>query len=237
MLSRFQARWPDKVELLRPVEYFCDDECPVVKDGIWLYFNYSHFTVAGSNISSRAPHRSSANFSRQTRRSDPREALFGNVQRRLRRRHPRPQQNLANESLRRRLEIAIGEIRRQQRRCEIDPEKRDVVERDRRSGERKTKDDQKLDRKMQEIAGIGHVAGRLDRLLNGGRHGDVAREAEQQDRRIGQEQRKIELVRPVARERQDEQRNHHGKPGSGVDRRPNLHDATARRAIAASPPI
>ncbi len=48
MLARIQAKWPDKVELLRPVDYFCEKECPVVKDGIWLYFNYSHFTVAGS---------------------------------------------------------------------------------------------------------------------------------------------------------------------------------------------
>jgi hypothetical protein len=48
MLSRIQARWPDKVELLRPVDFFCEKECPVVKDGIWLYFDYSHFTVAGS---------------------------------------------------------------------------------------------------------------------------------------------------------------------------------------------
>jgi peptidoglycan/LPS O-acetylase OafA/YrhL len=55
MLSRIQSRWPDKVELLRPEEYFCDKECPVVKDGIWLYFDYTHFTVAGSNhIVSRA---------------------------------------------------------------------------------------------------------------------------------------------------------------------------------------
>jgi SGNH domain (fused to AT3 domains) len=40
---------------LRPEDYFCDKECPVVEDGIWLYFDYSHYTVAGSNhIVSRA---------------------------------------------------------------------------------------------------------------------------------------------------------------------------------------
>jgi len=49
MLSRIQARWPDKVELLRPVDYFCDQNCPVVKDGVWFYFDNVHFTVAGSN--------------------------------------------------------------------------------------------------------------------------------------------------------------------------------------------
>ena len=55
MLSRIQARWPDKIELLRPEEYFCEKECPSVKDGIWLYFDYTHFSVAGSNhIGSRA---------------------------------------------------------------------------------------------------------------------------------------------------------------------------------------
>jgi peptidoglycan/LPS O-acetylase OafA/YrhL len=48
MLSRIQAKWPDKVELLRPADYFCDKECPVVKDGVWLYFDYAHFSVAGS---------------------------------------------------------------------------------------------------------------------------------------------------------------------------------------------
>ena len=48
MLARIQAKWPDRVELLRPVEYFCDKECPVVDNGIWLYFDRAHFSVAGS---------------------------------------------------------------------------------------------------------------------------------------------------------------------------------------------
>ncbi len=48
VLSSVQARWPDKVELLRPIDYFCDTECPVVKDGIWLYSNRIHLTLAGS---------------------------------------------------------------------------------------------------------------------------------------------------------------------------------------------
>jgi peptidoglycan/LPS O-acetylase OafA/YrhL len=46
--SRIQTKWPDRIDLLRPVEYFCDSECPVVKDGIWLYFEQTHFSVAGS---------------------------------------------------------------------------------------------------------------------------------------------------------------------------------------------
>jgi peptidoglycan/LPS O-acetylase OafA/YrhL len=48
MLARIQAKWPNKVELLRPVDYFCDAECPVVREGIWLYFDPTHFSVAGS---------------------------------------------------------------------------------------------------------------------------------------------------------------------------------------------
>jgi peptidoglycan/LPS O-acetylase OafA/YrhL len=48
VLSSIQAKWPDKVELLRPIDYFCDAECPVVKDGIWLYSNRIHLTLAGS---------------------------------------------------------------------------------------------------------------------------------------------------------------------------------------------
>jgi peptidoglycan/LPS O-acetylase OafA/YrhL len=48
MLSRIASRWPGNVELLKPVEYFCDKECPVIKDGVWLYFDYVHFSVAGS---------------------------------------------------------------------------------------------------------------------------------------------------------------------------------------------
>jgi len=57
MLLRILARWPGKVELLRPEEYFCDQDCPVVRNGVWLYFDYSHFSVAGSKyiISRAAP--------------------------------------------------------------------------------------------------------------------------------------------------------------------------------------
>jgi SGNH domain (fused to AT3 domains) len=49
MLARVQAKWPDSVELLRPVDYWCDTECPVVRDdSVWLYFDQTHFSVAGS---------------------------------------------------------------------------------------------------------------------------------------------------------------------------------------------
>jgi peptidoglycan/LPS O-acetylase OafA/YrhL len=48
MLLRIQSQWPDRVELFRPVDYFCDDECPTVQDGISLYYESKHFSVAGS---------------------------------------------------------------------------------------------------------------------------------------------------------------------------------------------
>ena len=48
MLAEIQAEWPDKVILMRPVDYFCDVLCPSVQDGIWLYFDRTHFSVAGS---------------------------------------------------------------------------------------------------------------------------------------------------------------------------------------------
>ena len=50
VLARVQARWSDKIELLRPIDYFCDTECPVIKDGLWLYSNRIHLTLAGSNL-------------------------------------------------------------------------------------------------------------------------------------------------------------------------------------------
>jgi SGNH domain (fused to AT3 domains) len=49
MLAAIQAKWPDRIELLRPVDYLCGEECPTVKEGLWLYRDGSHFTVAGSN--------------------------------------------------------------------------------------------------------------------------------------------------------------------------------------------
>jgi peptidoglycan/LPS O-acetylase OafA/YrhL len=48
MLSSIQAKWPENVAFLRPVDYFCDKNCPVVKDGIWFYSNRIHLTLAGS---------------------------------------------------------------------------------------------------------------------------------------------------------------------------------------------
>jgi peptidoglycan/LPS O-acetylase OafA/YrhL len=48
MLEKVREKWPRQVELLRPVDYFCDVDCPVVKDGISLYFDDCHFSLAGA---------------------------------------------------------------------------------------------------------------------------------------------------------------------------------------------
>jgi peptidoglycan/LPS O-acetylase OafA/YrhL len=49
ILDRLSARWPDRVTVLRPVDYFCDDECPVVMNGLWLYNNRTHLSLAGAD--------------------------------------------------------------------------------------------------------------------------------------------------------------------------------------------
>jgi peptidoglycan/LPS O-acetylase OafA/YrhL len=36
------------VALLRPSEVYCDSDCPVVSDGLWLFQDAGHFTVAGA---------------------------------------------------------------------------------------------------------------------------------------------------------------------------------------------
>jgi SGNH domain (fused to AT3 domains) len=35
--------------LIRPIDYFCDADCPVVKDGLWLYSNSIHLSLAGAD--------------------------------------------------------------------------------------------------------------------------------------------------------------------------------------------
>jgi len=48
VLERVAARWARRVTLIKPVDYFCDEECPVVRNGLWLYLDEGHFTRAGS---------------------------------------------------------------------------------------------------------------------------------------------------------------------------------------------
>jgi hypothetical protein len=49
ILSEIQARWPAAVALIRPIDYFCDTDCPVVKDGLWLYSHPIHLSIAGAD--------------------------------------------------------------------------------------------------------------------------------------------------------------------------------------------
>lgn len=48
MLSAVQQKWPAQVSLLLPTDVFCDEQCPTVKDGAWLYVNANHFNVSGA---------------------------------------------------------------------------------------------------------------------------------------------------------------------------------------------
>ncbi|WP_461324958.1 SGNH hydrolase domain-containing protein [Bradyrhizobium diazoefficiens] len=48
MLARVQARLADNVELMRPIDYLCDKNCPVFRAGHWLYWDLTHFTLSGS---------------------------------------------------------------------------------------------------------------------------------------------------------------------------------------------
>lgn len=49
ILAGIRDSWPDRVALLRPVDYFCDAECPVTRDGLWLYTSRIHLSLAGSD--------------------------------------------------------------------------------------------------------------------------------------------------------------------------------------------
>jgi len=49
MLRNVQRKWPDRVRLLFPTDVYCEnDQCPAVRDGVWLYRDSAHYTVAGS---------------------------------------------------------------------------------------------------------------------------------------------------------------------------------------------
>ena len=48
MLALVQAKFPGTVALIRPADHMCDTVCPLVRDGVWLYEDAGHLTVAGS---------------------------------------------------------------------------------------------------------------------------------------------------------------------------------------------
>ncbi|MCP4619627.1 MAG: acyltransferase [Bradyrhizobium sp.] len=47
VLASVAAKWPDRVSVLRPMDYFCDSDCPVVANGIWLFNQPIHLSIAG----------------------------------------------------------------------------------------------------------------------------------------------------------------------------------------------
>ncbi|MGY4334553.1 peptidoglycan/LPS O-acetylase OafA/YrhL [Bradyrhizobium sp. LB7.2] len=48
MLAGLQAKYPGVVSILFPEDYMCGPSCSVVRDGIWLYQDPGHLTVAGA---------------------------------------------------------------------------------------------------------------------------------------------------------------------------------------------
>ena len=48
MLLTVQQKWPSQVSLLLPTDVLCDEQCPTVKNGAWLYINANHFNVSGA---------------------------------------------------------------------------------------------------------------------------------------------------------------------------------------------
>ncbi|MGI8525521.1 MAG: acyltransferase family protein [Pseudolabrys sp.] len=48
MLKEFQNSHADKVSLLLPSDYLCDTACPLIRNGIWYYRDFTHLTVAGA---------------------------------------------------------------------------------------------------------------------------------------------------------------------------------------------
>ena len=48
MLLEVQQRHRDQVRILFPDKYLCDADCPTEADGLWLYWDVNHLTVAGA---------------------------------------------------------------------------------------------------------------------------------------------------------------------------------------------
>lgn len=48
MLGEVQQMHPNAITILKPVDYLCESDCPVVKNGTWLYSDEKHLTIAGA---------------------------------------------------------------------------------------------------------------------------------------------------------------------------------------------
>ena len=50
MLQDVQSKRSNEVRFLKPVDYFCTEQCPVFQNGVWLYIDPAHFSVAGAEL-------------------------------------------------------------------------------------------------------------------------------------------------------------------------------------------
>ncbi len=57
MLQEFQRAHPKTVSLLMPADFLCGSDCPIWKDGLWLYRDDAHLTVAGAEYFGERAHR------------------------------------------------------------------------------------------------------------------------------------------------------------------------------------
>ncbi len=48
MLTDLEQRYPNQVRILFPDRYLCDADCPTTAEGVWLYWDVDHLTVAGA---------------------------------------------------------------------------------------------------------------------------------------------------------------------------------------------
>ncbi|SHL53519.1 Peptidoglycan/LPS O-acetylase OafA/YrhL, contains acyltransferase and SGNH-hydrolase domains [Bradyrhizobium lablabi] len=53
MLRSLELKYPSQVSLLLPEDYLCDAVCRFQRDGVWLYQDQGHLTVAGSEYIAR----------------------------------------------------------------------------------------------------------------------------------------------------------------------------------------
>jgi len=53
MLRDFERRHAGIVSVLIPTDYLCDPDCPLTSNGLWLYQDKGHFTIAGAEYFGR----------------------------------------------------------------------------------------------------------------------------------------------------------------------------------------
>src|SRR5258705_8603390 len=93
MLTGLQQRYPTQVRILFPDRYLCDADCPTTEDGLWLYWDVDHLTVAGAR---RVGRRHDPQVHRRRRR-DCAAAVIAGVERATRPGAPSPGQDCQRE--------------------------------------------------------------------------------------------------------------------------------------------